>query len=66
MVYDPRIRKGWRAVADEDKARGWDVLPMLVLVGVVAVMLLGWWLYPKLQRYMSEQDCIATGRTNCQ
>ncbi len=27
---------------------------------------MGWWLYPKLQRYMSEQDCIATGRTNCQ
>jgi hypothetical protein len=53
-------------VADDENTRRWDVLPMLVLAGVVALMLLGWWLYPKLQRYMTEQDCIATGRTNCQ
>ncbi len=53
-------------MADDENTRRWDVLPMLVLAGVVALMLLGWWLYPKLQRYMTEQDCIATGRTNCQ
>ncbi len=52
-------------MADDDKARRWDVVPALVLVGLVALMLLGWWLYPKLQSYMAEQDCIATGRTNC-
>ncbi len=53
-------------MADEGNARRFDVLPVLVLVGVVLLMLLGWWLYPKLQHYMSQQDCIATGRTNCQ
>jgi hypothetical protein len=53
-------------MADDDNTGRWDVLPVLVLVGVLAVALLGWWLYPKLQHYMAEQDCIATGRTNCQ
>jgi hypothetical protein len=59
------MREQW-AVADDKDGRGWDVVPMLVLVGLVLLMLLGWWAYPKLQRYMFEQDCIATGRTNCQ
>jgi hypothetical protein len=54
-----------RRVAEEDSGRRWDVLPVLVLVGLVLLMLFGWWLYPKLQHYMSQQDCIATGRTNC-
>ncbi len=53
-------------MADEENTRRWDVLPVLVLVGLVVLMLLGWWLYPKLQHYISEQDCVATGRTNCQ
>jgi hypothetical protein len=52
-------------VADEDGGRQWDVLPVLVLVGLLLLMLFGWWLYPKLQHYLSQQDCIATGRTNC-
>jgi len=56
---------GQRAVVDDENPRRWDVLPVAVLVGLVLLMLLGWWLYPKLQHYMAEQDCIATGRTNC-
>ncbi len=53
-------------MADEDETRrGVDLLPILVLAGVVLLGLLGWWLYPKLQAYLSVQDCIATGRTNC-
>ncbi len=52
-------------MAQDDETRRWDLVPMLVLVGLVLLMLLGWWLYPKLQHYLSEQDCIATGRTNC-
>lgn len=52
-------------MAEEDNPRRWDLLPVLVLAAVVAAMLLGVWLYPKLQHYLSQQDCIATGRTNC-
>jgi hypothetical protein len=53
-------------MADEEKAHRFDLLPVIVLVWLVILMLLGWWVYPKLQHYMAEQDCIATGRTNCQ
>ncbi len=55
-----------QAVAEEKDTQRWDVLPVVVLVALVLLMLLGWWLYPKLQHYMSQQDCIATGRTNCE
>jgi hypothetical protein len=53
-------------MADEDDTRRFDVVPVLVLVMVAAVALLGWWLYPKVQHYMAQQDCIAVGHTNCQ
>lgn len=53
-------------MAEEKDTQRWDVLPVVVLVALVLLMLLGWWLYPKLQHYMSQQDCIATGRTNCE
>jgi hypothetical protein len=52
-------------MADDEKARGFDLVPVLVLAGLVVLGLLGWWLYPRLQQFMSVQDCIATGRTNC-
>jgi len=51
--------------SDDDGRRRWDVVPLLVLAFLVLLMLAGWWLYPKLQHFLSEQDCIATGRTNC-
>jgi hypothetical protein len=66
MIEAGRVWRGNGGVADEKDTRGFDVLPVLVLVGIVGLMLLGWWLYPKVQRYMAQQDCIATGRTNCQ
>jgi hypothetical protein len=53
-------------MADENDTRQFDVVPVLVLVGVVAAVLLGWWLYPKVQHYLAQQDCIAVGHTNCQ
>jgi hypothetical protein len=53
-------------MADEDDGHRFDVVPVLVLVGLVAIVLLGWWLYPKVQHYMAQQDCIAVGHTNCQ
>jgi hypothetical protein len=52
-------------VADEREPRRWDVVPVLVLAAIVGLMVLGWLAYPALQRALSTQDCIATGRTNC-
>lgn len=49
---DPRLRER-------------SLLPALTLVALVLALLGGWWLFPKLQAYMTEQDCIASGRTNC-
>jgi hypothetical protein len=60
------MTKERQALADDDDRRGFDVVPALVLIGLVLLGVLGWWIYPKLQSYMAEQDCIATGRTNCQ
>ena len=42
-----------------------SLLPALVLIGLFVVLLGGWWLFPRFQSYMAQQDCIATGRTNC-
>jgi hypothetical protein len=53
-------------MADKDDTPRFDLVPVLVLLGLLIVGLLAWWLYPRLQHYMAEQDCIATGRTNCQ
>jgi hypothetical protein len=40
-------------------------LPALTLVLLVILLVGGWLLFPKVQAYMAEQDCIASGRTNC-
>lgn len=45
--------------------RPFDLVPVLTLVGLLLVFLLGWWLFPYLQRSLSFQDCVATGRANC-
>ena len=43
---------------------GW-VLPAITMAVVLAVLLAGWLLFPRVQVYLGRQDCIATGRTNC-
>jgi FtsZ-interacting cell division protein ZipA len=42
-----------------------DVLPILILVAIVGLILVGLWLFPRLQAALSFQDCVATGRANC-
>ncbi len=42
-----------------------DLLPILTLVAIVALILVGFWLFPRLQDALSFQDCVATGRANC-
>jgi hypothetical protein len=42
-----------------------DLLPIIVLALIVVLCLAGWWLFPALQGFISRQDCISTGRTDC-
>jgi hypothetical protein len=42
------------------------VFPALVLAVIVAIMLGGWWLFPRFQGWMARNDCVAAGHTDCQ
>lgn len=42
-----------------------DLVPVIVLVALAAAGLLAWHFFPLLQGAIANQDCIATGRTNC-
>ncbi len=41
------------------------LLPFIVMALILLVVYLGVLLFPAIQSYVSRQDCIATGRTNC-
>jgi len=45
--------------------RRFDLVPILILAAIVVLILLGVWLFPRLQAALSFQDCVATGRANC-
>lgn len=47
-----------------DDRRG-NLLTALALVGVLGVLLAGWFAFPAVQAFLGRQDCIASGRTNC-
>ncbi len=42
-----------------------DLLPLLVLTGLIGMALIGWWLFPVVAHLISSQDCVALGRTTC-
>ena len=42
-----------------------DTVGALTLAALVLLALLGWRLFPYLQRSLAFQDCVATGRANC-
>lgn len=46
-------------------AGGRDLLSVLLLVVLIAALAGGYWLFPRFQNYMNNQDCVAAGRTNC-
>ena len=51
---------------DERPPRRIDVVGLLVLALVVLLLVGGWLLFPRLHREMMWQDCVASGRTNCE
>ena len=45
--------------------RRFDVVPLLVLVGLAAFGLACWWLVPALIHVIKHQDCVGSGRMDC-
>jgi hypothetical protein len=42
-----------------------DPVGLLVLALVLGLALAGWFFFPAAQRWVANQDCVASGRTNC-
>ncbi len=50
----------------DGRRRGpFDVIGVVTLILLVLLGLAGWWAFPRIQAYISFQDCVATGRANC-
>lgn len=77
LAFRPSSGKGYRPaarplctagvllVAIMTDRRPPDLLPLLTLLAIVLVLLAGWWLFPRFQRMVSYQDCVASGHVNC-
>ena len=42
-----------------------NIFAIIVLVVVVAIILGGWLAFPSITHFIQNQDCVATGHTNC-
>ncbi len=42
-----------------------SLMPFVVLALILLLIYAGVMLFPMVQRYVAQQDCIATGRTDC-
>jgi hypothetical protein len=42
-----------------------NIFAVIVLVVVAAIILGGWLAFPSINHYMQNQNCIASGHTNC-
>ncbi len=45
--------------------RGFDLLGVATLVGLVLIGLAGWWLLPWFVHLIKHQDCLGSGRIDC-
>jgi hypothetical protein len=52
-------------MTDDNSGRGWDPVALLALAAVLVLLLAGWWLFPHVQQWLGNLDCVASGRTNC-
>ena len=50
---------------ERGRKRSWDPVPVIVIAVVLLVALAGWWLFPTIERAISNQDCVASGHVNC-
>jgi hypothetical protein len=42
-----------------------DLVGIGVLLAAVLLFAVGYWLFPLVQHWLANQDCIASGRVNC-
>jgi hypothetical protein len=52
-------------MSGQRRRRRWDYVGLLALLLVLLLLVAGWLLFPRLHREMMWQDCVASGRTNC-
>lgn len=53
-------------MADKRPPPRWDFVGIVTLLVVAALLVGGWMLFPRLHQEMMWQDCVASGRTNCE
>jgi hypothetical protein len=58
----PHVSK--RMPDDQDRPNS-NFLAGVVFALLLAALVAGVWAFPRVYAYMSQQDCIASGRTNC-
>ena len=62
--HDPKSQKGAQATEDREPAQ--TRTPAVAgLVVAVILLVLGWWLVRELTAASKMQDCLMSGRTNC-
>jgi hypothetical protein len=42
-----------------------SLVPFVTIAAIVVVIFLGVMLFPTIKGYINQQDCIATGRSDC-
>jgi hypothetical protein len=52
-------------MTDEPTEPHSNYLAGVAFAALLAVIVIGVWAFPRLYAYMSAQDCIGSGRTNC-
>jgi hypothetical protein len=52
-------------MADDQTEQNSNFLAGVALAVVLAVIVGGVWAFPRIYAFMSQQDCIGSGRTNC-
>ena len=52
-------------MSGDSPRRGPDLLPLLVLAGLVLLLIVGYFLFPTFLHAIQGTDCVASGRTDC-
>jgi hypothetical protein len=56
---------GAGTMADDQHHRNSNFLAGVAFAALLALLIAGVWLFPRVYDFMSRQDCIASGRTSC-
>jgi flagellar biogenesis protein FliO len=52
-------------MADDRHQQNSNFLAGVAFALLLALIIAGVWLFPRIYAFMNRQDCIASGRTNC-